>query len=56
MSYEVIVKDIKNIASPVVVGSFIITATDKAEAMDTAHTRAEKEFPSVKRLVVLRRL
>ena len=56
MKYEVIVKDIKNITSPVVVGSFIVEAQDRSEAMDKAHSRADKEFSDTKKLVELRKI
>ncbi len=56
MRYEITVKDIKNIVSPVVIGSFIIEAQDRSEAMDKAHSRADKEFFDTKKLVELRKI
>lgn len=56
MKYEVTVKDISNISSPLIVDVFLIEADGKDEAMDKAHSRAEKEFPYLKRLVVLRKI
>jgi len=50
-SYIATIYDIRNIQKPKLLDEIKIDAYSKAEAIDTGHTKAEKLYPTVKRMI-----
>lgn len=53
-NYIVIIHDIKDITKPLFLDEKLISAQDKAEAQDKAHTIAEAAYPDKRRLISVR--